>query len=385
MSFNGILRHSFQTLAAATVLTAASGVEAQYTDLTKLTAITLDLRVTSCNDPSRILMGGSGPAYYIETTAIDGTLSRQWVSVPETLFQPGQVDTLGFRPAGIVKLSDFERIRLGVLNADICIDKIELIANDFVVFDWTYEGGEHLIGSRYPISESWLDIVKDNLRPVIHRHGIPPAGDAICALPSGISSPALQRTIQGILGDAVFRSGGTVSTDADGNRTRINWAEYLPGDFTGLSRSGDGDGAIHVDTRFHAGTNWTAGSAFGVDADVMVSMSFDITPVCSDPDNDASTYNSVLGLSVSPVNVTKVEGSDFIMNAVIGIVSPEGQIGATVNAKLDELRGKLSSVVQGLPICPRFTVADDGSIETGVSPEFLLTVLGPDNIPTLCE
>jgi len=362
----------------------AGSAEAQsnpnWADLTTLTAITLDLRVTSCIDSNRILMGGSGPRYYIDTVATGGATSRQWVSVPENLFQAGQVNTLGFRPAGVTTLGDLKNIRLGVLNADICIDRIELIANDHVVADWTYQGGEALIGSRYPTTESWLDITSDQLRPVLYRNGYPPDGTALCELPSGISSAALRRTIQGILGNSVYGSSGQV-TESESGRMTVRWADYHPDDWTSLS--GTDAGTIHVDTRFHAGTNWTSG-AFGVDADVAVRMEFDITPMCQDIDPNEGV-NNALGLAVSPIRVTEVSGSDFIVDAVVGIVSPEGQIGATVNARLDEVRASLAAVVQNLPLCPPITVTADGGLATNIDP-FLLELARSQGLnPSLCR
>jgi hypothetical protein len=59
----------------------------------KLPVMTMDVRVTSCNDSSQILMGGSGPTYWVDM----GTGSRFYVSSPNNLFQAGNVDILGVR------------------------------------------------------------------------------------------------------------------------------------------------------------------------------------------------------------------------------------------------------------------------------------------------
>jgi hypothetical protein len=115
------------------------------------------------------------------------------------------------------KLEDVQSLTLGVDNADICVSKLELIVNDWILFSKSYDPDSHLIGSRYPTNESWVTVTGDELRTFWRQLD----ASQTCAIPSGISGSALQRALTGVLGDALIEAGGSVS-----GSTRINSANF---------------------------------------------------------------------------------------------------------------------------------------------------------------
>jgi hypothetical protein len=308
-------------------------------------------------------MGGSGPRYWVDL----GTGSRFHIESPTHLFQAGAVDEVGLRVPGVRSLADVQSLTFGIENADMCISKLELVVNDWSIFQKTYDTPLHLIGSLYPLEVDQFTISGDDLHNGWRRYDT----SQICAIPSTIAGGALQREIMGVLGDALYNAGGTTS-----GSTRINDASFGDGDY--VNTSPGQNGALHVDARFHADVNYSVGSELGLDASVTVRIGFDITPSCTSSDPTVANSNSV-SLNVSPITVQGVDDDDVIVNAILGIVSPESAIASGINARLQAFKDSFGNVVNGLTVCPAFEVQNSSPAGIAIQIDPLLLALAEAN------
>ena len=347
----------------------------QATDIDKMPIMTMEMRVTSCNDSSAILMGGSGPTYSVTI----GNSGPFYIDTFNTLFLAGAVDRFGLRVPGVGKLSDIEDVSLVVQNADICVSRVELIINDRVMFDKEYSPFQRLIGTHYPISRDQLVLSGDELRSFWRQ--MDPARS--CAIPDGIDGTDLERTIVAVLGDSLTKAGGS-RTDSNpkdpnsGTFTTLKWAEFRGDDFVRTSSSGDS--TVHVDARFHASVNVTVkGAPFGADAGITMRIGFDITPSCRDDDPNDGNVDNALSLDVSAISVDEIDG-DILTDLVVSLVEPESDIAKALNERLNEVRSSFSNVVRGLQLCPPIVVQGaPASITFPIDPFTLVIAQGLNN------
>ncbi|HEX4352193.1 MAG TPA: hypothetical protein VHZ95_04750, partial [Polyangiales bacterium] len=120
------------------------------------------------------------------------------------------------------------------------------------------------------------------------------------------------------------------------------------------------------------------GSELGLDASVTVRIGFDITPSCTSSDPTVANSNSV-SLNVSPITVQGVDDDDVIVNAILGIVSPESAIASGINARLQAFKDSFGNVVNGLTVCPAFEVQNSSPAGIAIQIDPLLLALAEAN------
>jgi hypothetical protein len=306
----------------------------QPTKLQDLPVLTLDLVITSCDDASKILMGGSGPSYYVEM----GTGDRMFVD-PQGLFQVGATDAIGVRLNGVTHVRDIQEITLGVWNADICISRLQLLVNGWNLFTKDFNPAQHMIGTHYPISESVLTLSGAELRNTWNRF----PGHDTCVIPEAIEGTSLQRELRAVLGDALFQAAGSSASGVTVKKA------YYGGGFLRTSKLNAS--TLHVESKFDTDVN-----AHGFESTVSVTIDFDITPKCA-PSGD-NVFDNAVSLDISPIHVKDVDGN-ILEDLVIAIASPENSIQNMLNQRLDMVRESFKTIARNLQACPAFVIDDN--------------------------
>jgi hypothetical protein len=323
------------------------------TSLDRLPLITLDLQIRSCGDSSLIALNENS----ILTVGL-GTGSDFIIETPAHELQAGQIDTFGLRIPGARTLGDIQSLDISLSNGEICIDELQLIANDHVVFDKTFDPTHHMVG-QYPWYTDTLSISRDELRTFWSQL---PAAD-ICAAPEALSGGAFERVITGVLGAALRKIGPAPNVTDPGSNpdagppagglVRIQHAEFGDDGFVRATKRDDS--SIHIDARFSALIK-----ALGLESTVQMEIEFDLTPTCG---SDPKVPGLSISFQMSPIWVTGLSGDATFTIVDLHSAGALEPIAKTVSEDViadqtGSLTGALKHVVDNLIACPTFSIDD---------------------------
>jgi len=293
------------------------------TTIEGLPLVTLDLRLTTCND-SGWLSNNSGSRLWVNL----GT-SDFFVEVPGAELGPSTTSTFGISPARIKRLRDITKLDIGIRNRDLCLTRAELLANNKVIFSKSFSPTEFMRGTN-PFHEDHLVFSQDELR----ADWTVRSQNTHCTSPSRFSGVALERKITGLVGNALITS-TQAKGDFDGNGGRLR--------LTRLNAS-----TVRATTRFE-GTKFIEGIG-NVTADI--DGRFDTSITCS-----GSLGQAVISANASPFTVTDVSGNlalnvlDVFTVGIAGLIASI-TIESEINDNLGGLNSTLGTLAKGLPICP---------------------------------
>ena len=306
-----------------------------------LPVVTLDLRLTTCND-SGWLANNSGSRLWVNVGGSDF-----YVEVPGSELGRSTVNTFGISPKGVRRLRDITKLDIGIYNRDLCLNRVELLANEQVVFSRTFSPTEFMRAT-YPYHEDHLTFTQDELR--IDWTARPQATH--CQAPPQFSGTALQRKFTGLLGNALITATG-VKGDFDGDGGKLS-----------LTRRDAS--TVRANTRF-AATKFVNGIG---NVTVDVDARFDASITCT---------NGTISANTSSIRVVDVDGPfgydviNILSSGVIELLI-EGTAQSALNDKLGGLQDSLGALVSGLPGCPGL------NFDTATTPPNLLITI-PGGVP----
>lgn len=315
------------------------------TTIEKLPLSTLDLRVTTCDDPSWNLQS-SGSKLFVNL----GTDDIQ-IEVPGTELTNNTVDTFGLSPMDITRLGHIRQLEIEVRNRKWCVKKVELIANGSdVVFSKSYASPQYLLAT-YPIDVSRITIPRDELRTYWTTRNWAPYCDA----PTRLSGAAMERKITGLIGQVLVNS-----DDFDGN--------FNHGGFVRYRRVNDATGRLSARAYVETYVNGIG------NVGVSVELSFTLTFACT---------NGTIGLSMSEISVDDLDGDfgyDVLNIATGGLVEAIGTAAAQLilNDATGSLRESFDSLSADLPVCPPL------ALDTAAPPNLNITIPIDPSLVNIC-
>ncbi len=310
------------------------------THIENLPVLTAELRVKTCNDTSWVSYGsGSNFSVGLGTTKTlvnnpDDPNDDQvvpanfYIEVPGKELQAGRTDTFGLKLPKIKTVGDIKELR-GTLNAGAwCTDKIELLINGMVLFSKSYSPALK-VSARYPTpTRTAFAIPQNELRTFWSQLDFA----TMCQAPASISGASIQRTITGILGDALKTTDDITNGDFDKGGS--------------VTMSRDDASTLRARAIYDATVN------AGLEVDIQQTIDFTLAPTCT---------NGTINMNMSPIRVRDIDG-DITYELANILTSGWLEFGAVklsqdgLNDNLGGLRGSLQELVKDLPLCPGFSI-----------------------------
>jgi hypothetical protein len=288
------------------------------TTVEKLPLLSLDLRVTTCND-SKWNISTGGSSLWVNLGKNDF-----YIEVPGKELSNDTTDTFGLNPSGIKRLKDITKLDIHIYNRDWCVSKVELITNDNVVFSKSYSSPLYLKATN-PYSQAVLSIPRDELRTYWTTH----SRTQLCAGPAKMSGGAISRKIVGALGNSLVTSDEIIGDFDQGGSVAV----------TKVNSSTVKATAVFEATKFVSGIG---------DINATLSTNFTVGFACS---------NGAISVKMSSVNVTDVDGglaTDILKLFTLGIsnVAFSAIAESFIDKEQASLASSLDTVIDGLPACP---------------------------------